>query len=119
MSDDPGSHLRLTLEPSSRAPAVARLFVAEAARVAGLTEQRIHDLRLAVSEMITDALTVDPDQLTLEITSSIGRIEVVGPSLSPDPLPSPSTSRVLEGIPTVEVRRTPSATVLVCREEAP
>lgn len=116
MSDRAGSRLRLTLEPSPAAPSAARLFVAEAARVAGLSERVITDLRLAVSEVVNDALNAPPERIGIEVVVTPGRVEVTGPPSSTDGHPEPTPSGVLAGIPTVQVERTSSATRLVAEE---
>lgn len=107
--------LRLTLEATDSAPGLARLFAAEAARVAGLGERSTDDLRLAVSEVVTAALGgSDPVVLMARVTDR--RVEVTAPPLPPDPEGLPTHARVLAGIPSVSVESTEAATVLAVDE---
>jgi anti-sigma regulatory factor (Ser/Thr protein kinase) len=60
----------LHLPPDARHLTTARVFVAALGRHVGLSEERVEDLRLAVSEACANVLEDAPDGVTLSVTPS-------------------------------------------------
>ena len=58
---EPEGHYRLELPPEPGSGALARLFVATLVRMSAAGEEVVADAKLAVSELVTEAITGEPD----------------------------------------------------------
>lgn len=78
---EPDGLYRLELPPEPGSVSVARLFVATVMRVVGGSEELVGDVKLAISELVTEAVTAGNEQwVDVRIEVDGGRIEVsVGP----------------------------------------
>ena len=75
--------VRLDLPARPEYVGVVRLALSSLARYAGLDEERVDELKIAVSEVCTDIVAADAgDRLTISWSADDGtvRIEVAGPS---------------------------------------
>ena len=89
--------LRITGDP--RHLSTARSFVGSVARVLGLDDERRHDLRLAVSELATAAISSGSTELslTMDLDGDLPVLRLATDGSSPPPVPA-HTSQLLGAI---------------------
>ncbi len=88
--------IRLTVPPEPRAVATARLFAAAAVRHFGFLEDTVEDVRIAVSEAVTNALRAhqgagSPEAISVAVSGAQNRVMIeiadTGPGFDPAALP--------------------------------